>query len=297
MQVYIQPSEPELVESVYRLRNMPVSWVAVQFHFSFLPPGMLSQPFLEKAIHAIRGSMEKKMQARRHEGIFICHDGDLIILCSQRSPAEIEEMANAAGLVLPAAPLRDIGRKPCDPLYTIYPLTERFEELFFICARKQYYANAQKQSPWRGLHAQEAIHKSHSLRENRSVPTILIVDDDKFSLALLSGMMKGRYEVLQAETAVEGLQLYSKEVPDLVFLDIALPDTSGHKVMGRIEDMDPESFVVMLSAHSQMDHVRKAVLAGAKGFVTKPFNKSKIEGYVQICMAEREEMRRRQDSA
>jgi two-component system chemotaxis response regulator CheY len=111
---------------------------------------------------------------------------------------------------------------------------------------------------------------------------------------MLSNMLKSHYVVLGAQTGMEALDMYRKDAPDFVFLDIDLPDTNGHKVLAGLIGIDPHAFVVMLSANSQMDNVRKAVAEGAKGFVAKPFNKSKIEGYIQICLAEREQARRRQ---
>lgn len=68
-----------------------------------------------------------------------------------------------------------------------------------------------------------------------------------------------------------------------MFLDINLPDISGHDVLARLRDIDPQIYAVMLSGHTQSENVMEALKMGAKGFVSKPFTKEKLLQYIAKC--------------
>jgi len=61
-----------------------------------------------------------------------------------------------------------------------------------------------------------------------------------------------------------------------IFLDIELPDGDGKELIAQINDINPETNVVMVSAHSAVENVKEAIDKGAKGFVVKPFTPKKI---------------------
>ena len=62
----------------------------------------------------------------------------------------------------------------------------------------------------------------------------------------------------------------------MIFLDIELPDGDGKELIAQINEMSPETNVVMVSAHSGVDNVKDAIDKGAKGFIVKPFTPKKI---------------------
>ena len=76
---------------------------------------------------------------------------------------------------------------------------------------------------------------------------------------------------------------YVTHAPDVLFLDIELPDITGHDVLQKVLEMDPDAFVIMLSGNGNKENIFKAMKTGAKGFVGKPFTKDKLLQYILKC--------------
>ena len=121
-------------------------------------------------------------------------------------------------------------------------------------------------------------------RSNRDKTHILIIEDDLFTQKIVSKSIKEEAEVFTSDTAEKGLRLYAKHAPDILFLDIGLPDSNGHEVLEKIQAMDTNSFVVMLSGNGNKDNVMKAIENGAKGFIGKPFTADKINHYIKASL-------------
>ena len=82
--------------------------------------------------------------------------------------------------------------------------------------------------------------------------------------------------ISEAATGEKALGLYRNQIPDIVFLDIELPDIDGHEVLKQIKSIKDNAFVVMVSAHSTVENVKEAISSGASGFIVKPFSPQKI---------------------
>lgn len=117
----------------------------------------------------------------------------------------------------------------------------------------------------------------HSLksRRNRLRKHVLIVEDDPFSRQLISSVVKD-YEITKAANGKEALTAYALNAPDMVLLDIEMPEISGIDVLKAVVEVDHSAYVVMLTSHTNADIVREAVSIGAKGYIAKPFSKEKI---------------------
>lgn len=114
----------------------------------------------------------------------------------------------------------------------------------------------------------------NAAEEERLVPRLLVVDDEDGVRSLVVMTLGDDYEIAQASTAEEALGLARQYRPDLVLLDVMLPDMSGVEVC-RILKSDPataSTLVVMLSAKAQEADVAVAEGAGADGYFTKPFS-------------------------
>lgn len=120
-------------------------------------------------------------------------------------------------------------------------------------------------------------------RTGRDHAELMVIEDDVFSARLVEGALRKHYPVTTLHSAEKALQTYCDKAPDMVLLDINLPDVDGHALLEGILRMDPEAYVVMLSAHSDAENVTRALQRGAKGFVTKPFSHEKLMQYVQRC--------------
>ena len=112
---------------------------------------------------------------------------------------------------------------------------------------------------------------------------VLLVEDDRSTRRLVSSALKDFCQLIEAPDASQGITAYNAFRPDIVFLDIALPDGDGHHLLDWIMRNDPGAFVVMFSGHNDTDTILKSVDTGAKGFVVKPFDVNKMLYFIRSC--------------
>lgn len=107
---------------------------------------------------------------------------------------------------------------------------------------------------------------------------ILVVDDAAFMRMMMKDILtKGNHEVIgEAEDGKQCLLEYAKLKPDLVTLDITMPELDGLNTLLALKKMDPAAKVVMVSAMGQQNIVVQAIKAGAKDFVVKPFQPERV---------------------
>ncbi|MCT7982507.1 response regulator [Laspinema sp. A4] len=102
---------------------------------------------------------------------------------------------------------------------------------------------------------------------------ILIVDDSTLSRGILRRILQTEgHLIIEAKDGLTGIESYYIEKPDLVLLDIAMPDMQGTEVLEKLRAFDHHARIVMATADLQ-EMTRAAVMAaGALGYVTKPYN-------------------------
>lgn len=106
---------------------------------------------------------------------------------------------------------------------------------------------------------------------------ILVVDDSKFMRMLLGDLLsRNGFEVFEAESGEEALEVYRKERPDLVTLDILMPGRDGIETVGDLREEDPKARIVMVTALGMEDYIQRALEAGADGFILKPFSPERV---------------------
>ncbi|PNV59666.1 two-component system response regulator [Clostridium sp. chh4-2] len=112
---------------------------------------------------------------------------------------------------------------------------------------------------------------------------ILIVDDAAFIRLLIKNTLKraGFSRFLEAEKGKEALELYKKEKPDLVILDITMGGMSGLEVLEALINIDHQARVIMCSSVGKEEIVQKALNLGAWSFLVKPFNPETLSQLVQ----------------
>jgi Response regulator containing CheY-like receiver, AAA-type ATPase, and DNA-binding domains len=116
--------------------------------------------------------------------------------------------------------------------------------------------------------------------------TVLVCDDAVFMRTLLSDILsQSGFEVIgEAETGVQAIERYKQLRPDLVTMDIVMPDMGGIDAVREITKFDSEARILMCSAMGQQALVVEAIQAGAKDFVVKPFQPSRVLEAVQRVM-------------
>lgn len=107
---------------------------------------------------------------------------------------------------------------------------------------------------------------------------ILIVDDAAFMRAALKQMLlRNGYEIVgEAENGNQAFEQYKVLKPDIVTMDITMPECSGIEAVKLIKKFDERAKVVMISAMGQESMVIESVMAGAKSFIVKPFVEEKV---------------------
>ncbi|MFN8004088.1 MAG: sigma-54 dependent transcriptional regulator [Acidobacteriota bacterium] len=102
---------------------------------------------------------------------------------------------------------------------------------------------------------------------------ILIVDDQHSVRFGLRSLLEGEgYRVLEADTGAQALALITEQAPQLILLDLRLPDTDGLTLLPRIKAIDDEAPIIMLTAHGTIETAITALKNGAENFLTKPFD-------------------------
>jgi two-component system cell cycle response regulator DivK len=110
-----------------------------------------------------------------------------------------------------------------------------------------------------------------------SRPSVLVVEDNLENMDLLCLLLeKAGYEVFQAFNGVQGVESALRQQPDLILLDLALPEKDGWTVAAELKsDIITQSIpIVAISAHSTPESMAKAFEAGCEGFISKPFSLS-----------------------
>ncbi|WP_407371280.1 response regulator [Carnobacterium sp.] len=107
---------------------------------------------------------------------------------------------------------------------------------------------------------------------------VMIVDDAAFMRMKLKDILeKNGYKVVaEAQNGVEAVEKYKAEKPDLVTMDITMPEMDGVDALKEIKAFDPAARVVMCSAMGQQGMVMDAIRSGAVDFIVKPFDSDRV---------------------
>jgi DNA-binding NtrC family response regulator len=118
----------------------------------------------------------------------------------------------------------------------------------------------------------------------RDTQKILIVDDEAPFRLALRRLLEKKFLVVEAETGAKGLQLAYREEPDLVLLDVALPDANGLEILSQFKELRPSPTVVMITAYEQIKDVVTAIKRGAFDYLVKPVDLDEFELTIQTAL-------------
>jgi two-component system, chemotaxis family, chemotaxis protein CheY len=115
---------------------------------------------------------------------------------------------------------------------------------------------------------------------------IMIVDDSLFMRRILSDILvKFKHQVVaEARNGFEAVKLYDQLMPDVVTMDITMPQLDGIRALTLIKARHPDAKVIMVSAMGQQSHMMEAANLGAGGFIIKPFNARSILEELSNCI-------------
>lgn len=154
---------------------------------------------------------------------------------------------------------------------------EEFKHYFKEQARKCQQLEEAKELP-----------KEQITAPRKQIKNILIIDDEKDMCFLLSDTLNRRkYNVTVANTKKDGIACFKKELPDLVLLDLKLPDGDGINVLSKIKKIKPDTIVVVVTAYGSEEIKEKARQKGAYDFINKPFAEKEINKIIRQFSGQR----------
>lgn len=121
------------------------------------------------------------------------------------------------------------------------------------------------------------------MREGRTEKIIMVVDDDAFIRSLMAKSAAKLGNVIELSDGNELAKVYAENAPDAVFLDIHMPGKRGQELLKDINAIDPDAYVVMVSADTSRQNVIETRMDGARAFVQKPITSDKIIEALKRC--------------
>lgn len=111
----------------------------------------------------------------------------------------------------------------------------------------------------------------------------MIVDDALFMRAALKKTIEetGNTVVAEASNGMVAIEQYGIYRPDMILMDITMPDMDGITATTKIMEIDPNATIIMVSALGQMEMVVRAITAGAKDFIVKPVDDDKLKSCIR----------------
>lgn len=107
--------------------------------------------------------------------------------------------------------------------------------------------------------------------------SVLIVDDTNFMRKMLKDLISDHYDVVgEAENGKECLEMVEEHDPDLITLDVIMPEMDGLETLPKLKERDDEQKVIMVTSVGQHEKVTEAMNKGASGYIIKPFDEEKV---------------------
>ena len=119
-------------------------------------------------------------------------------------------------------------------------------------------------------------------------PRILVVDDEMGPRESLRMILKPRYDITTADSGEAALKVLPEARPDLIFMDIKMPNMDGIELLRRIKAIDQSIEVVMITAYASLETVKNALTHGAFEYVIKPFSRQDLEDVARRALTRRQ---------
>ena len=130
---------------------------------------------------------------------------------------------------------------------------------------------------------EELIQKMQRIRENRPETEVMVAQSDELTRHSLCNALRGHYSLTIAENGKNCLSTYLLKAPNLVFLEVDLPDLNGLDLLIKLQELDAQACIIMVSHQGNKEKLVKAIQLGAKGVLSKPFTKEKLLPLIQLA--------------
>lgn len=255
MEILAQTNRKELIDYLPHVKSSFREWWFISVRLTDGSDKDFSADDASRLIHSLFGAKEGK--------IYICNDREIFVLLrwgKQHNPDEIAEQVESH---LPAG--------TCE--VHVHARTQAgIDKLELLITYQKPLGLA-------------------DLRRARQEKIILVADDDLFMRTQVKGfvhkiMINGVYQKTTIFEAADGndvVSIYKKHVPDVLFLDLHMPNKDGFSILQEIQALDRQAYVVMMSSDNTPKSMERLLKEGARGFLTKPFTKELLCDYIKKC--------------
>lgn len=266
-------ADSKLLEVASSIGQSPISWqgwLCLYIHVEDIDDHIYEDCLLWTK--SIVESYLKDLEGR----VYFCNNKTIHILCKSGTKKVLEQT----------------GQQICDLIYSESALVANYkiyelEQTGFEYAQtvlketdnifSMPHSVAEKQ----GDPSLKEPHHDCNTKSQQECPRVLLVEDDPVTRWMVRNTLKFECEFATAPTANKAFGMYTSYQPDVVFLDIDLPDKNGYTVLEWIMNNDPGARVVMFSSNNHLDNITGALDEGATGFIAKPFLKEDLLHYVR----------------
>lgn len=282
MKIVAQDPEIELVSLVQSINKDPESWEGwMCLHIAL--PRLSSYSDNAQAMDCIRALLESCVVGMEGN-TFFCEQEDVFVISKNTSYSVLQEIGHHVSNLV-------IGENALTSEFKVFDLSHDGQSFIDYCSRHgerftvfSLPDDTPKKQPDNGNKA-FSLHgkKSPQSPNRRKNMKVLLVEDDPVTRWMVRSSLNSECQFITAQNGDKALSLYKSYQPDIVFLDINLPDRDGISVLDWIIKHDSSAYVVMFSSDSQLDTMVNTLEGGAKGFIAKPFRKEQLIHYLDSC--------------
>lgn len=270
-------ADKTLFEIVASIVQSPLSWqgwFCLRIDLSECNPALYKDSLL--LVKAIIGTHLKDIQG----SAYFCDTKVVHILCKPPSETVLEQ----TGVQICDLIMSENGTKNTSSLYNLASeghyysktISSSNESIFSLPLDSNPDLNEPPTKVLKTVQT-EPIEAQDTIKTTK----VLLVEDDPITRWMVRSALKETCDFATAPTAKKAFAMYTSYQPDVVFLDINLPDNNGCTVLQWIKNQDPDACVVMFSSNDSLDNITECLNNGAKGFISKPFMKEDLLQYVK----------------
>lgn len=258
MEQHFIDAQSELEHLARLIAEKPMSWrgwTALRIEVSGLHP--LQQ---EDALQWAKSILDVHLQGRPGH-LYFCPDNNIYFIVRAPGAGLLEEAGQQISAMI-------FDESHTNQDFMVYDLTH--DHLTFA---QHIFDQSEKQIIPQKCSIPHSGSKGHK--------RVLLVEDDVVTRWMVSQSLKNKCDFAVASTASKAYAMVQSFRPDLVFLDIGLPDESGEKVLEWLKDFNPHTTVIMFSGQHNLTRIAETLSNGADGFISKPFLKEDLLSYLR----------------
>lgn len=263
-------AEYELMSVISAVRKDSESWAnwhCLRVEAPQTPPSQTKREEVRTVLETALGM--------RHGAAFFCASGEIVVFCKESSVEELKQLGDSV--------LKLMTLDGAETSAIVYDVACEWQVLAGIYAYETLTGKSGRKRA--GSFADVAAAPEQISLEQLRDCRVLLVEDDPVTRWLVRGALKGECVLSTAQSAQAAVEAYHARRPNMVFLDLHLPDGDGHGVMDAILQSDPNAYIVVFSGHDSMDNIVSVLEGGARGFISKPFNRERLLYHVGACLA------------